>query len=116
MKRQIGNVIKILINEYAPFSQAVTDLIDNMPDVSSDALLTYLHLISTPEYWHTSIDSIMSHTRLSRFRVNRSIKELENVRLLRREKSQINGRYEYNYVIYDVPFNATDSDEVDCNE
>lgn len=106
MKKLKGNVIKVLTSADTPFAEIKTDLINN-PDLSANGLRTYMHLRTTTEGWHTSVDNIMSHTNLSRAKVIKALKELEDLHLLKRNRVQDCGRYEYTYIIYDAPFESS---------
>ena len=111
MKKSKGNVIKILSKGDTQFIQVATELINNTPEISAESMRVYLHIKSTPNGWHTSVDNIMSNTCLSRAKVIKAIKGLENAHLLKRKKTQEDGRYGYTYTIFDIPYVSEDSEE-----
>ena len=114
MKQQKGNVIKI--TNGTSYTDVTTNLINNIPEVSAEALRVHMHIKSTPDDWYTNIDNIASHTKLSRAKVTKAIKELESLHLLKREKGRDKGIFEYTYIIYDTPYPNSSSNEGCINE
>jgi DNA-binding MarR family transcriptional regulator len=70
--------------------------------LSLDAIGLWLIILSKPDDWKFSVEELIERTSLSRKKIMKVVKELEEVGLLIRERLWNNGRFSgLQYIIYD---------------
>lgn len=63
-------------------------------------------MLSLPDYWNYSVKGLVAISKEGTKAINSTLKELENNCYLKRErKQQNNGRFYYEYNIYELPYN-----------
>lgn len=95
-------------NSENPFVQTDNRLHNGIIKLSPSAYLLHMYHLSLNPPYNLNKLGTMKCTGLSNSQITRAYKELEQNKLVKRSRTNINGKYFYNYEVFELPYDKYD--------